>query len=221
VAKKVLIVDDDVGITEVVGFIARQLGMDVVVLNTSLGVTEVFIDYQPDILIVDMIMPEKDGIDVLNEILANGIPVQIVLMSGLSEGYLRLAEAVAKLRDIEPVHILPKPFRHHELVELLTNIVNEKRLEAPPTNRWSRRTRTVDRGRADTEAETEKLSLTRQNSTPTDANHPHAPVANRKCGLPQAARRRDDGAHFVQLAAERAQESQLRQLDHELGVGIE
>jgi hypothetical protein len=73
----------------------------------------------------------------------------------------------------------------------------------------------------DTEAETEKLSLTRQHSTLTDANHPHAPVANKKFGLPQTALSRADGFHFVQFAAEKAQEAQSRQLDHELGVGIE
>ena len=46
-----------------------------------------------------MIMPEKDGIDVLNEILLTGIPVKVVLTSGYSDSYLRLAEGVAKFHD--------------------------------------------------------------------------------------------------------------------------
>ena len=52
-------------------------------LNSSAQATETFIAYRPDVLFLDMIMPEKDGIDVLNEILLTGIPVKVVLTSGL------------------------------------------------------------------------------------------------------------------------------------------
>ena len=72
--KRLLIVDDQAGITKVVGLIAGQLGMEFKALNSSLNATEEFIDYRPDVLILDMIMPEKDGIDVLNEVLLSGIP---------------------------------------------------------------------------------------------------------------------------------------------------
>jgi|HubBroStandDraft_1064217.scaffolds.fasta_scaffold593051_1 hypothetical protein len=58
----------------------------------------------------------------------------------------------------------------------------------------------------------------RRKPTPITAN---VLFANEKSGLPQVALTRVNGFHFVQFAAERAQESQSRQLDHELGVGIE
>jgi DNA-binding NtrC family response regulator len=78
-AKKLLVVDDQSGITRVVEMIARQLGLNVRSLNSSAQATETFIAFKPDILMLDMIMPEKDGIDVLNEILLTGYPVKIVL----------------------------------------------------------------------------------------------------------------------------------------------
>jgi CheY-like chemotaxis protein len=67
-------------------------------------------------------MPEKDGIDVLNEILLTGIPVKVILTSGFSESYLRLAEGVAKFHDNENVSILRKPFRREELITMLTEL---------------------------------------------------------------------------------------------------
>ena len=73
-AKKVLMIDDQVGITAVVGFVARKLGMEFKAIHSSLAAVEVFVEYRPDILIIDMIMPEKDGLDVLNEILTTGNP---------------------------------------------------------------------------------------------------------------------------------------------------
>lgn len=120
--KKLLIVDDQAGITRVVSLVARQLGLECRELTDPLRATEEFIDYQPDILILDMIMPEKDGIDVLNDVLLTGIPAHIVLTSGYSDAYLRLAAGVAKFHESGRVSILKKPFRRNELIQLLRQL---------------------------------------------------------------------------------------------------
>src|SRR6185312_3642503 len=121
-AKKLLVIDDQTGITKVVEMIARQLGLIARSINDSALATETFIEFEPDVLMLDMIMPEKDGIDVLNEILLTGIPVKVVLTSGYSDSYLRLAEGVAKFHDNENVSILRKPFRRDELIALLEKL---------------------------------------------------------------------------------------------------
>ncbi len=123
--KKLLVIDDQSGMTKVVEMIARQLGLNARSLNSSAQATETFIAFRPDILILDMIMPEKDGIDVLNEVLLTGLPVKVVLTSGFSESYLRLAEGVAKFHDNPNVSILRKPFRRDELVDLLTRLAED------------------------------------------------------------------------------------------------
>jgi len=119
-AKKLLIIDDQAGTTKVVGMIATQMGLDVRATNSPMRATETFLEYRPDIVMLDMIMPEKDGIEVLNEILLTGIPSRIVLTSGLSTGFLRLAERVAKFHDNPAVAILRKPFKRAELISALT-----------------------------------------------------------------------------------------------------
>ena len=121
-AKKLLVIDDQTGITKVVEMIARQLGLNARSLNNSAQATETFMAFQPDVLMLDMIMPEKDGIDVLNEILLTGIPVKVILTSGFSDSYLRLAEGVAKFHHNPNVSILRKPFRREELIQLLTEL---------------------------------------------------------------------------------------------------
>lgn len=121
-AKKLLVIDDQTGITKVVEMIGKQLGLNAKSLNSSARATETFIAFKPDVLMLDMIMPEKDGIDVLNEILLTGIPVKVVLTSGFSESYLRLAEGVAKFHENPNVTVLRKPFRREELVRLLTEL---------------------------------------------------------------------------------------------------
>lgn len=123
--KKLLIIDDQTGITKVVEMIAKQIGLNARSLNSSSLATETFIAFRPDILMLDMIMPEKDGIDVLNEVLLTGHPVKVVLTSGFSESYLRLAEGVAKFHENPSVSILRKPFRRDELVDLLKRLAAE------------------------------------------------------------------------------------------------
>jgi CheY-like chemotaxis protein len=122
VTKKLLVIDDQTGITKVVELIARQLGLNARSLNDSSQATEVFIAFKPDVVMLDMIMPEKDGIDVLNEILLTGIPVKVILTSGFSDSYLRLAEGIATFHDNRDVAILRKPFRRDELITLLTDL---------------------------------------------------------------------------------------------------
>jgi CheY-like chemotaxis protein len=121
-AKKLLVIDDQSGITKVVELIAKQLGLIARSLNNPSEATEVFITFKPDVVMLDMIMPEKDGIDVLNEILLTGIPVKVILTSGFSDSYLRLAAGVAKFHANDQVSILRKPFRRDELVTLLNNL---------------------------------------------------------------------------------------------------
>jgi len=121
-AKKLLVIDDQTGVTKVVGLIARQLGLNTRTINDPSQATEELIAFKPDVVMLDMIMPEKDGIDVLNEILLTGIPVKVVLTSGFSDSYLRLAEGVAKFHANENVSILRKPFRREELIKLLTDL---------------------------------------------------------------------------------------------------
>lgn len=118
--KKLLVVDDQSGMARVVGMIANDLGFETRTLTNPVLATDVFIDFKPDVVIVDMIMPEKDGIDVLNEILLTGMPVKLVLTSGFSESYLRLGKAVAKFHAHDHVAVLRKPFRRDALVKVLT-----------------------------------------------------------------------------------------------------
>ena len=120
---KLMIIDDEPGIVKIVGLTAQKLGLEYSAVTGSIGAVEAFIEYRPDVVLLDMIMPDKDGIDVLNEILATGIPTRIALISGYGDGYLRLAESLAAFHNMAEMPILRKPFRNAELVELLTGLM--------------------------------------------------------------------------------------------------
>src|ERR1700733_12526593 len=59
--RRLLVVDDQVSLTKIVGTIAASMGLDVRVVNDPLEALDAFLEYRPDVLLLDMIMPEKDG----------------------------------------------------------------------------------------------------------------------------------------------------------------
>ena len=119
---RVMMIDDEAGIAKVVGLTAQKLGHDFRAVTNPAKAVEQFPQYRPDILFLDMIMPGKDGIDVLNEILATGVPTKIILVSGYGDGYLNLAEGLAAFHGTDRFPILKKPFRNADLVTLLTEM---------------------------------------------------------------------------------------------------
>jgi len=118
--RKLLIVDDDAGLSKVYARIGAGAGFEVRVVNDPLKATEVFLAFKPDVAIIDMIMPEKDGIDVLNEVLLTGEPARIIVTSGYGDGMLRLAKGLAEFHASGRVSVLKKPIRRAELEALLT-----------------------------------------------------------------------------------------------------
>ena len=121
---RLLVVDDEAGIAKAIGLAVRQLGIEFQTVADPLEAVERFIEYCPDILMIDMIMPGKDGVDVLHEILSTGIPSRIVLTSGYGDTYLRLGRGIARFHGAENPMLLPKPFRREELIGVLGGLVD-------------------------------------------------------------------------------------------------
>ena len=66
--QKVLVVDDDAHIRDVVCFALRREGFDVFEASTGHTAIEQFEDLQPDLIVLDVLMPEGDGIAVCEQV---------------------------------------------------------------------------------------------------------------------------------------------------------
>ena len=117
--KKLLVVDDQDSIIKIVSKIAGELGYEVRTVTDPAAAFEVFVEFKPDVLIIDLVMPEIDGIDVLHAILAAGTAAQIIIMSGFGKSYLRLGKSVAAFHNHSHITTLAKPFRRADLTALL------------------------------------------------------------------------------------------------------
>ena len=68
IKQKVLIVDDEASIQELIRFNLEQSGFDTEVASDGLAALEMFESYKPDLIVLDLMLPGKDGYDVCKEI---------------------------------------------------------------------------------------------------------------------------------------------------------
>ena len=75
---KMLVVDDDVNICELIKVYFQNEGYDVAVANDGVEGLNMFKSYDPDIILLDLMLPKKDGTDVCREIRANSNKPMII-----------------------------------------------------------------------------------------------------------------------------------------------
>jgi two-component system response regulator AtoC len=84
---------------------------------------------RPDAVLLDLVIPEPDGFEVLGRLHARDAALPVIVTSGLSE-----AESVVRAMRLGAVDYLPKPFDVHELDLVLRRALERKALRAvdPP-----------------------------------------------------------------------------------------
>ena len=88
-AKKILLVEDDVFVSDIYGRELKKAGYDVTVAGDGLEGIEKTKEDQFDLILLDIMMPKKTGIDVLKEIrtpTAKAKDTPVYLLTNLGQG---------------------------------------------------------------------------------------------------------------------------------------
>jgi two-component system response regulator MtrA len=111
--KHVLVVDDEIGALTLIGLMLERGGFGVLKAKDADTALSVLDNDTPDLIILDVMMPGKDGIELCRDIRDRGetqsTPVLILSARGDAESIIRGIEAGAN-------DYLPKPILHHDLV---------------------------------------------------------------------------------------------------------
>lgn len=76
---KILVVDDDSNICELINMYLQSTGYDTRIVYDGKSAQEVFSEYKPDLVLLDIMIPNVDGIDVLKWIRRESITPVIML----------------------------------------------------------------------------------------------------------------------------------------------
>lgn len=117
--KCLLILDDDADVARTIGFVAEGMGFNVQCFDSSDAFFSATLEQNPSHVVVDLLMPGMDGVEVLRRLSLLDCQAGVILASGLGQKVLESARATASERGLDIVGVLPKPFRPQILRDLL------------------------------------------------------------------------------------------------------
>jgi len=115
---KVLLLDDDDFSHEVISSMLQKLGIHDLhtAINGKSGLVELGkFQSPPDLLICDLIMPDMDGMDFLSALAKINYKGKIILLSGIENDVLNIAERVTKEDGLNVVGAYEKPLKLEQL----------------------------------------------------------------------------------------------------------
>lgn len=115
---KVLVIDDEEGIRNVLQRTLVAVGFDVIAAKSGEEGTNVFRRERVDVVVVDMVLPKKDGVETIMDIRRGFPQAKFIAMSGEKNSeMLGLAEKVgAQMR-------LTKPFTRQQLIGAIEQVL--------------------------------------------------------------------------------------------------
>jgi two-component system, chemotaxis family, chemotaxis protein CheY len=119
---RLLAVDDNLDSAELIARVATKCGYDAQSMDDPRAIFDVLTRWRPEILTLDLCMPQEDGVALLSGLSASGFDGQLVIISG-QDGWMRkVARRLASAHGLKVVEDLGKPVDIKELRQLLTNI---------------------------------------------------------------------------------------------------
>jgi CheY-like chemotaxis protein len=114
-----IICDDCPHTRELLSLVAQDVGYETVTTSLGSEVLELVETCQAKVVLLDILMPEQDGLVTLRQIRAAGLPVQVITLSGGPELYLHVAG------QLGANHIMTKPVALQTLRRILREIAGQ------------------------------------------------------------------------------------------------
>ena len=122
--QRLLVVDDSLEITNLIGQIAETIGLDVHTLNDSSVFFKEFDALGPDLVCIDIHMPDVDGIEILRWLSSRAASVGIIILSGGDPLFSKVAERIGEASKLM-VQTIEKPFRVEEMRGVLREMARQ------------------------------------------------------------------------------------------------
>ena len=121
--KKILIIDDEPHILLMLKKMLERAGYEIEIAINGMEGLELFKKSPTDLVITDIIMPEKEGLETIREMKRLQSGLKIIAMSGggkiTADNYLQTAKLFGASR------ILEKPFTQQQMVAAVKELTNE------------------------------------------------------------------------------------------------
>ena len=120
---KIFLLDDEELIASMLTRSLKKEGYNVNMETKTDNVVNKIKSWAPDIVILDIAMPERDGLDILQEIIGDGIETQVVMLTADDS-----AETAVRAMKLGAADYLTKPFNTEEVKIVLSKIMEKENL---------------------------------------------------------------------------------------------
>ena len=121
--KKIVLADDSREIVEMVEMVLERRGFEVFSFHNGAQAWEAIPDIQPDLILLDIIMPGMNGMDLCSAIKADEAlkDIPVILITSATQGS-EVADGFWKM-GTESDDFLSKPFNPHELAARIDHLL--------------------------------------------------------------------------------------------------
>jgi DNA-binding NtrC family response regulator len=117
-----LVIDDDPVMGAIVERIGSACGYSVAVTETARDFRASYAAAEPDAIVLDVVIPETDGFELIGELAAKSSKAKLIIISGYDGRYLQLASDFARFNGLNVIEALPKPLDNAALSKLLQDL---------------------------------------------------------------------------------------------------
>ncbi|MEQ8192762.1 MAG: response regulator [Candidatus Eremiobacterota bacterium] len=114
--KKVLLAEDTIPIRLVIKTIMSKIGYDITIVDNGADAVQKSVELQPDVILMDIMMPKMDGIQATLKIKTNPKTkhIPIIMLTAL-----KTSDAVLTSYDYGADYYINKPFSNEELIKAI------------------------------------------------------------------------------------------------------
>lgn len=123
---KVLVIDDEPFVLELLKTVLKRKGHQVLLATAAQRGIDIFVQEEPQVTILDLNLPDMDGIAVLKQIRNVNSAAPVIILTG---GGTEIAQDEA--RELGVVDFLPKEFSLHRLGDALGRALAQDKKTGP------------------------------------------------------------------------------------------
>lgn len=120
-----LVIDDDSDVSAIVCETAKLAGFCAETVNSAASLMSRLATGMPDVIVLDLVMPDVDGIELLRKLSERRCSAKIIVMSGYRSSYLAVAKSLADGLGLDTIAMIPKPA---SIGDLELNFRNARRI---------------------------------------------------------------------------------------------
>lgn len=117
----ILVVDDQVGVRILLAEALRETNFTVETAASGPEALRLMEKMKPDLILLDMLMPGLNGIEVLREMKDRGFNYTVLMMTALND-----QEKIVQAQRLGVSYFLPKPFDLEEMHRLVAQILSSQ-----------------------------------------------------------------------------------------------